>query len=742
VNASTKDSPYSRFRTFRAYISHRTRALGPAYDSVLFLTILASQSGLILTGEINFFHATVLTAGFFVAGFKSEWLSSLPSFAWNLMLVLVLIGSLVSAFYPINDFEAYFRAMAYFLAYVLLIRYITRQNPRDDLIVLLLSLLEISAAGIMTISPSYMASLIVFTFFSCTALLLFHLEREVERQEQNELEIEGPLQQTDKHQKGKPGNYRKVRYIPSGIYGFSLVSAVSIMLAGVLIFFMIPRVGRSLFAWSTGIHSRVSGFSDEVRLGSVGDLILSDSLVMRVKLDEGVDGENMYLKGNALDRYEDNTWKDKARYKKPHYYRYDTIVTLEKVDDLSTLVKQEIVLEPIDSSVLFAMPDVKAVSAPFKFRAIIEHWNDYISFPINSPIYDRVVYTVWSRPQPRTMAECESAWSGEDPYVPAWIKSQALQLPEGYSGLEDLASQASAEAATVCGKAFAIRDFLKNNYGYDLVTEADQAEDPIQNFLYESRTGYCEHFATSLALMMRSIGIPCRIGTGYMGGQYNPIEEYYVVRENRAHTWVEMYLPDGRWLLLDPTPPGFTDPSSNPAVQFFSDVLDAIRYRWDRWIVNLTILDQFQMARSLQNSGYMAGRNAARMPRAFLATIKSIFGDFAIVVVIALIAAVLLLWIKKPGRSRSSGGQEERDQVRLLYMRLVKNIERKGIVRSPSETAREYSGRVRERGLPGSELLQTATELYLRVVYGDFPRREEALTAIMEAEKAISKKSR
>ena len=108
---------------------------------------------------------------------------------------------------------------------------------------------------------------------------------------------------------------------------------------------------------------------------------------------------------------------------------------------------------------------------------------------------------------------------------------------------------------TAAQRARRLESHLIDNYTYTLDFVGRSPDNPIEDFLFRYRSGQCEYFASSMVLMLRSQGIPARLVTGFLGGEYNPFEGYYIVRDNNAHAWVEAYLAGAGWRIFDPTPP-------------------------------------------------------------------------------------------------------------------------------------------------------------------------------------------
>ncbi len=705
------------------------------FELSLLFCVLSSQLALILTRQLHPLHCFIMVA-FLGAGFVCRpRLSSCPAYVWNALISGVLLLNVANALMPPRDFESYFRSIAYFLVYVLLVRYATRKSLRDDLIVMLLALLQLCAASIMTISLVFMFSLVIFMVSITSSLMLFVLRSEHalvisgRRRPENERGTPAPGQTP---QEGAPPQFN----IPPRFFRFSVVTSLAILLLGFAVFFVIPRAGSGLFGLRSSMHSRVPGFSDTVELGSVGRTLRRDSLAMRVKLPEGeLEGSPLYMRGNALDHYDGNSWTDTLGYKSLRRYSYQSPVTISTEGTLTESVRQEIILEPTDSTVLFAIPVVKALLAPFKYRAVLEYWNDYVGIAKRGPLYDRVAYTAWSVPQ-KTIDECGKAGPGEA--LPGWLRRRYLQMPPGSGEITELAMEVAEGYRTQCGKAAAVRDHLLRSYTYDINTPSDLADNPLRHFLFISERGYCEHFASSAALMLRALGVPCRLAAGYAGAYFNPVQNYYMVREYNAHTWVEVFAR-GEWLRMDPTP-ARTEQDKAAWTRWFQDVYDSFRFQWDRWVVNLSLTDQYRLARSASRRGSMAGRWLIRMPEQVLGSVRSMAGSYpaalAGVVLLILIVYLLRSWgviaPKEPAADRSM------TRLRKSYARLLARAARRGFARKPSETPLELCRRIGPEGV--SAAFHQATVLYLQVRFGNSGDAEKAMSKIKEAQKLLSRK--
>jgi transglutaminase-like putative cysteine protease len=164
------------------------------------------------------------------------------------------------------------------------------------------------------------------------------------------------------------------------------------------------------------------------------------------------------------------------------------------------------------------------------------------------------------------------------------------------SGVTERIGELAVEVAgsgSVAEQAERIESYLIQNYDYTLDLLGFDSGSPVEDFLFSTRRGHCEYFASSMVLMLRSVGIRSRLATGYLGAEYNPFEGYYIVRQSNAHAWVEAYLPDEGWRVFDPTPPdGRPVIESSGTRLLFEQAWDFLIFRWDRYVLTFGFADQ------------------------------------------------------------------------------------------------------------------------------------------------------
>src|SRR6185369_9910820 len=131
-----------------------------------------------------------------------------------------------------------------------------------------------------------------------------------------------------------------------------------------------------------------------------------------------------------------------------------------------------------------------------------------------------------------------------------------LQLPESMPDrIHELAEIWVRGLATPLARARAIENHLRTEYRYDLASPSGKDPQPLDHFLFESKRGHCEFYSTAMAIMLRTLEVPTRNVTGFVGGSYNRFGKFYAVRQGDAHSWVEAWIDEYGWLTFDPTPP-------------------------------------------------------------------------------------------------------------------------------------------------------------------------------------------
>ncbi len=405
---------------------------------------------------------------------------------------------------------------------------------------------------------------------------------------------------------------------------------------------------------------------------------------MRVRLPDGPPATEglagLRWRGIAFDHFDGRAWRARlprqVTLPRPAAGQFE----VTPYRGVGPVLTQEIYLEPIGSEIIFVAPRLLAVGLAADAMKLDDMGS--VSVPLPSARLRYVAYSELEPARPRVVAGAAA---------PARLDSDALdrylQLPPLTARVADLARAASAGSRSPYDAATRLTSFLSREYRYTLALSRQTQLGPLEEFLFVRRSGNCEYFATALAVMLRSVGIPARLVNGFQRGEWNPYGRYFMVRERDAHSWVEAFIDGVGWATFDPSPRGEANAEARPgAVGFY---LDALRLRWYRHVVNWSLRDQVSMAAAFQRGAtawrerLSDGRSWSGLPR-----VARVWGVAA-----AAGMAAFALWRR---RSRRSGGAPS-PRLPWFYERALRALARRDLRPEPGETAREFLARVAAR---------------------------------------------
>jgi len=476
-----------------------------------------------------------------------------------------------------------------------------------------------------------------------------------------------------------------------------LLQAIPIML---VLFVLFPRISGPLWGLTGQSAGARSGFSDRISPGSISELVLSEEIAFRAEF-AGTPPlpAQRYWRGLVFWDTDGKDWT--------HAWS-ETLdpVRLQYVASGNPL-EYVVTIEPHFRRWMFALdlpasvPPSSGIQSDFSLRS---------KRPIRAPLR----YRMRSHLDYNTGDLAPSE------------RRRGLQLPGNVTArMRALALAWGQRAATPAEVVRAALEFFhQEDFVYTLLPPRLGAN-PADEFLFDTRRGFCEHFATSFTLMMRLAGIPSRVVTGYQGAEYNPHGGYYIVRQSDAHAWSEVWLEGQGWLRVDPTtavaperierpidltllgigtPVGFQYQFSFLANLWHQGrlVVDALNMSWKRWVLD-----------------YDRANQAALLSRLGLSSLEQ--RGLGIAMVGAALAAVLLVALIQ-GRRRGA----RPPAVSRHYQRFCGKLRHRGLVKQASEAPRAYAQRICRARPQLSPEIWLITELYLRLRYGpDRPQAEK-----------------
>jgi hypothetical protein len=320
-----------------------------------------------------------------------------------------------------------------------------------------------------------------------------------------------------------------------------------------------------------------------------------------------------------------------------------------------------------------------------------------------------------------------------------------LRLPAVDHRIPELARSVAAAASDDGGRARAVEQYLRSRFTYSLDASSAESRDPLAEFLFVRRKGYCEYFASAMAVMLRELSIPSRVATGFLGGAPNPLTRWMVLRASDAHAWVEAWIPGQGWTTFDPTP---ASGESGPATGLLARInlyLDAADTFWQEWVVGYDIDRQLTLAFRVDQSRRRGVPWLFRVYKRVLAIRLPGLGGagrpstlvvgFCCAVVVALVfrrrIAGFLAGIRGQAGLVADSAAGVHEAARL-YRAMLLTLRRRGLQKSPFETACEFA-----RSLPECPVRQLVAEFTIRyesVRFGqnanEVPRLAELLRRI------------
>jgi len=362
--------------------------------------------------------------------------------------------------------------------------------------------------------------------------------------------------------------------------GFLFLSTLAALALAVPLFLLLPRVKAPFIVGrggSGGLTLEAAGFSDQVTLDSIGRIRGSREVAMRV-LEEGSANPDreMRFKAATYGIYQDGTWlrsPSRGSLTRERGVRF-------RLGAEKPVHWAKIWLQPLRSSSM-PLPVETALVEPRSPSLLIDEGGAVSLSIIPLEVSE---YRVGLARTP--------VLSTRPPAGPA---DPTLNLRGVTPRIAALAARVMAQG-TAAERARRLERHLTESYSYTLNFVGRSTEKPIEDFLFRYRSGQCEYFASSMVLMLRSQGIPARLVTGFLGGEYNPFEGYFIVRENNAHAWVEAYLDGQGWRIFDPTPPaGRPTEGKEGSFLLAQQAWDFVLFRWDRYVLTFGLYDQLRI---------------------------------------------------------------------------------------------------------------------------------------------------
>jgi transglutaminase-like putative cysteine protease len=469
-----------------------------------------------------------------------------------------------------------------------------------------------------------------------------------------------------------------------------LLAGRSLLLAAplaIVLFVFFPRLAGAFWALPRD-ESATTGLSDTMTPGSITDLVSSDDVAFRVRFEDAPPPPAMrYWRGPVLHSFDGYTWRR----------LYGTFYGRQPLEYRGTPYRYKVMLEPSSQRWWFSLDTIQ--SPP---DADVFFTDDYELIG-RQPVRETTAYTAVSYTQVRSTAELSKSARRRDMALPP-------HNPRSQAFARELRDRAGSDSEYVT----AVLEFLRTGGFHYTLTPPALGPDSIDDFLFGTRQGFCGHFASAFVALMRDAGVPAHVVTGYLGGDWNPVGGYFIVRQSDAHAWAEVWLEGRGWTRIDPTAvvePArldrgvldlLPDSASTQARLRRSSWLTSLSQRWDAanawWTEHVVKFDFKSQVNILQRLG-IDSPDARDLGWVF--------------------ASALLLWMLAIAWQYGRRGPgPKRDRLALAYARLCRKLGRAGIDREPYQGPLAYAEHVRRRRPDLAAPVGALLRQYARLRYG------------------------
>ncbi len=478
-------------------------------------------------------------------------------------------------------------------------------------------------------------------------------------------------------------------------YAASLcLQAIPFMLVLYLLF---PRISGPLWGLPSDAHAGMTGLSDTMSPGSISRLAQSADIAFRARFSTTPPAkQKLYWRGPVMEQFDGTTWR-----------LHDNRRTSPQLETLSAPFRYVMTLEPHNQRWILALD--APVQLPEGLNA-----SNVLAVTQRLPVTERRRYELAASLDYRFNVDEDPRALSRNLALPPGVNPQARALAERWRNSDHRPS-------AIIGQAQAL---FAAEFTYTLQPPL-LGQNGIDEFLFKTRRGFCEHYAGAFVFLMRAAGIPARVVSGYQGGEFNPLDGYLVIRQSDAHAWAEVWLEGQGWVRVDPTASvsptrietGIADalPFGEPLpalVQWRADWLRTLRYRWEAvnnaWNQHILGYDPQRQRELLSRLG---------LPETDWRSLATVLG-----IACSLLVAAMTAWTlyQRPAI----------DPARRLWLTALRQLARRQVDCAPWETPMAVAQRVREQRPELAETFQNVVDAYLQARYG---KSNNNLNALREA---------
>lgn len=729
------------------------KAIDHYFQLALYLLVLTGFGTLASTGGLDLGTIVLVGAALAFRGYcLAERKNLIMPETWTAPLAVGYVVFFLADILFLS--RSFLPATIHLALFALVVRMFSLRRDRDHVLLAILAFLMVLAAAVLTVDSVF---LFFFAAFMLTAVAAFVLM---------EMQRSGRAANIQARHSNDPQEHRHLAF---ALVRMAPTLMVMILLSAAAVFFLLPRMSAGYLGGYSFGTDLSTGFSDHVQLGQIGQIQQSNAVVMHVQIDGDKVGQyELHWRGVSLSEFDGHGWKNP--YQKAVLDRlpdgvfavpsYGTRVPPKRTAQGSVvatgpreqLITYRVLMEPIGTNVFFLAPWAQGVKGDFRTLSVDPGgavYNEDVQHAITSYGAESDI----SIPSPEQLRSAGQVYPPQ--VVPAYLQLPSVNPVD--PRIPRLAAEVTRNAANNYDRAARIETYLKTRYAYTLQLPRTVVRDPLANFLFERKQGHCEYFASSMAVMLRTLGIPSRVVNGFRSDEFNDITGNYVVRAKDAHSWVEAYFPGYGWETFDPTPAGAsgTPQGWDRALLY----LDAMSSFWREWVISYDAAHQFSLGHAAVTGTrgvWERGRHwwrqhyaamlrwarrtqerASHSPKPWIGL--GLGAGFALLIVFLAVGNLprIARWIHER-RLRKHPERSPEQAAAMWYERMARSVARRGVKKLTAQTPREFAKVIPEEILRAR--VQQFTEVYESARFGKSREDVQKLPELYEEVELATRK--
>jgi protein-glutamine gamma-glutamyltransferase len=703
------------------------------FELSLYLLVLTGFGTLAGTGGLDMPSVVVVSLALVVRGYLlAKRQQIVISERWTTPLSIAYFVFFAADYFAFS--HSFLPATVHLALFGVVVRMFSLRRERDYVTLAILAFLMVLASAVLTVDSIFLFSFAAFMLMAVATFVLMEMRRS------------GHAASIQARHTNDPQEHRHLAF---WLVRIAPALMLMILAGGALFFFLLPRMSAGYlggYAYGTDISS---GFSDHVQLGQIGQIQQSNAVVMHVQIQGDTVGRyDLHWRGVSLGYFDGQGWSNIREQFVLQRRGDDTFAVpqLENAtwhsDPMKTrrgehIIHYRVLMEPIGTNVFFLAPWARSVSGDYRLLAADS----------GGAVYDFDAARAISRYEAESdiakPSAAELRLAGDD--YPSQITTAYLRLPPLDARVGQLAAKITASSHNDYDKASTIEGYLSTHYGYTLELPRTRVKDPIANFLFVRKQGHCEYFASAMAVMLRTLGIPSRVVNGFRSDEFNDLTANYVIRAKDAHAWVEAYFPGYGWQTFDPTPAGSGGtPQGWDRLALY---VDAAASFWRDWIVSYDSAHQYVLGQTAVNSTrglwqsarvWASGKYAGMLNWAEHSQ-QRVQNSPARWVLIGGGLAFMLVLLANLGRIvrrlqekwlQAHPERSPEQAAAMWYARMARALARRGVQKPPTQTPHEFVKKIEDSRLRGP--VARFTEVYESARFGNSTTDAQKLPELYE----------